>query len=144
MKIGQKIVTCRYDSSVTQAKVNANQENTGYFAVSLVGDNNFNHPVPEVKLSSNVADQIYGAVATFDSANQRCGVITTGIVPIKKDGNSAAGDLTRGIVPTTTEGKVALATTAGNGRGTVVNRVDSSEILWVDLDVDNNAVSQEK
>ena len=145
MKIGQQITTCRFDGTVTQEVVNNNQETTGYLAVSLVGDNPQTSPLPYVKLSDAAAGQVYGALATFNEATQRCGVITSGIVPIKKNGNSVAADITKGIVPittTTNRGEVAVASTDGNGRGTVVNRGgDSSVVLWVDLDVDTNAVT---
>ena len=144
MKIGQQITTCAYDSTVTQAVVNDNQETTGYLAVSLVGDNAQTSPVPLVKLSDAAAGQVYGALATINIRTQRCGVITSGIVPFKKSAVTAAGDIAKGIVPittTTNRGEVSVAATDGNGRGTVVNRGgDTSVVLWVDLDVDTNAV----
>ena len=152
MKLGQKLVTCSYnpcratdtieatDTSANATGVNQNQENTGYLAVTLDGDNQATNPTPRVKLASAAGEYIYGVVATINAATGRCGVITDGIVPIKKTGNSVAGDLGFGILGGA-NGRVGIAG-AGLGRGTIVGRVsDTSPILWVDLDVNANAVS---
>lgn len=148
MKLGQEIVSCTYDSgSATDlaTAVRANQEDTGYLAVTLDGDNIDTTPVPHVKLVSAAGEYIYGALATINTASERCGVLTTGIVPLKKDGAnpgaraSATADIGVGIKGGgTTNGKV-VAAAAGQGRGTTIGR--TGEILWVDLDVDANTVS---
>ena len=146
MKVGQEITTCQYDSAtINQTVVNTNQENTGYLAVSVVPggttDNATGLPVPLVTLSAD-GNIVYGALATINTATGRCGVITSGIVPFRKSGASVAGDLTKGVVGTSNAGQVVGDATAGNGRGTVVGRVsNTSPILWVDLDANNNAIA---
>ena len=83
MKLGQEITTCRYDSSITQTRVNDNQEDTGYLAVSVIPgdatdaqsiadtDNDTGLPVPRVKLADTTADPIYGALATISTGNSK-------------------------------------------------------------------------
>ena len=143
MKLGQQIVNCEYDSSVTQARVNANQENTGFLAVTLV-DTETTSPVPEVRLTAAASEAIYGVLATINTASQRCGVITGGIVPVRKNAASVTGDIGKGLASVAPGsgnadvGKVEASSTAGGGRGTIVGR--TGELLWVDLDVNVNAV----
>ena len=137
MKLGQEIVSCKYVTTpaadaITAAKVNANQENTGYLAVAVVQDNVSTDPTPNVQLVSATNTKVYGVVATFNSATQRCGVIRSGIVPVRKSGASASGDMATGIVGDA-NGQVD-AGTAGTGTGVVVGRTGS--ILWVDLDAE--------
>ena len=144
MKLGQELTTCAYDSSITQARVNDNQEDTGFLAVTVI-DSTRTNPTPTVRLTAAASEPIYGVVATFNAASQRCGVITSGIVPVRKNGASEATDIALGIAsvaagsPPNDIGKVDVSATAGGGRGTVVGRT-TGEILWVDLDVDANAV----
>ena len=150
MKLGQEITTCRHNSSITQARVNDNQEDTGYLAVSVIPgddtdaqsiadtDNDTGLPVPRVKLADTAAEQIYGVLATINTATGRCGVITKGIVPVRKSAATVGGDIAKGILAGST-GQVTVPGTAGLGTGTIVARTGS--ILWVDLDVASNAVS---
>ena len=148
MKLGQQIVTCEVsdsvaDATITQAIVNANQENTGYLAVTLV-DNETTSPVPSVRLTNAASEAIYGVVATFNGASQRCGVITGGVVPVRKMGAGATVDIGKGMLTVAAGGsnenigKVEGQATAGAGRGTIVGY--TGEVLWVDLDVNVNAV----
>lgn len=169
MKLGQEMVTCAYISAsgspraVTQALVNANQENTGYLAVTIAEadthlaadtDNVTTVPVPKVQLLDKIDTtvspaveedkylRVYGALATFNAATGRCGVITKGIVPFRKGEASAATDIGKGIMAPTDHaqaaGRVGVPSAAGDGTGTVVGR--SGEILWVDLDAEQAKV----
>ena len=154
MKVGQNIVTCTYDSTVTQSDVNANQEDTGYLAVSVVlydatdpasiarTDVTSSSPTPHVGLADNSGatknGQVYGALATINPASGVCGVITTGVVPFRKTGASVAADVGFGIAAGGTNGQVAVVG-AGLGRGQVVAR--GGNRLFVDLDANVNAVA---
>lgn len=142
MKVGQEIVSCKYVTSpdadaITQAKVNANQETTGYLAVTCVADNETTDPTPNVQLTSATNTRVYGVVATFNPATQRCGVIRTGVVPIRKNAASAAGDMGTGVLGAA-NGQVD-AGTSGDGTGVVVGR--SGNILWVDLDAEQAKIA---
>ena len=147
MKLVKTLTNCLHNLSITQSVVNTNNENTGYLAVSVVPggttDNDTGLPVPRVKLADTAAGQVYGVAATFNAATQRCGVITKGIVPVKKNAPSVAADIGRGILAdSTTAGQVAVAGSARIGSGTVVGRVsDTSPILFVDLGAPNNPVA---
>ena len=150
MKLGQEIVSCTYDSAITQTLVNSNQETTGYLAVAIANPGtNLNTPVPHVILADNTDDggspkqytanpRVYGALATINTGTQRCGVITKGIVPFNKGAISATTDIGFGILAASTDGTVNV-TTAGLGRGQVVAR--GGNRLFVDLDTDVNAVA---
>lgn len=140
MKVGLDIVNCSYDTTVTQTVVRDNQENTGFLAVAITdGDNDTTAPVPRVRLADAPAEYIYGALATFNDGTDRCGVITTGIQPFRKNGASASSDIGFGIVADSTNAGQVVVAGAGLGRGTVVAR--SGNILFVDLDANANATS---
>ena len=147
MKLGQQIVNCSYNSSVTAAAVRDNQEDDGFLVVTMIesgdappdNDNEETSPVPKVKLADAVGEYIYGAVATRNEATARCGVITGGIVPLKSTATTTSAMIGFGVVSSGTAGEVAVAA-AGLGRGTVVGRT-AGNILWVDLDVDVNATA---
>ena len=139
MKIGSQIITCSYDSTITDAVARANTETTGYAAVSLVlADNESTAPVPQVKLAATATESVYGALITVNTATQRCGVATGGIIPIRKNAGYALGDIGMGVKPTTTAGQVE-ASSVSDGRGTVV--AGSGNILFVDLDVNASGVT---
>ena len=151
MKLANDIVSCLYDSTdINQTVVNNNQENTGYLAVSVVPvdtsdmasiartDNESAVPVPRVKLADTATEQIYGVLATINEASERCGVITTGIVPVRKSAVTTGTDISRGITAGSA-GQVNVPASAGLGTGTIVARTGS--ILFVDLDVASNAVT---
>ena len=147
MKVGQDIVSCIVGTGITRSAVDDNQEDTGFLAVSLDGDNaDLNTPEPKVKLADGTANEtVYGALATFNSATNRCGVIVSGIVPMKKAGTSPtiteAADIGKGVIPDSTTNGIVGTGGAGLGRGTVVGRVaNDNRLIWVDLDVDVNAV----
>ena len=170
MKLVEKMITCSYDSaraaSLTTGTtaVSANQEDTGFLAVTLDGDNNDkNDPTPKVKLVAS-GDEVYGAVATINPNNQTVGVITKGIVPFRADvsynspgvtrqtelvasdvgigvAGSADGRVTRGGVALTGgPPPTASSYTDGTGRGTSIGRLSSGShhILWVDLSINVN------
>ena len=141
------MISCAYDTTITSAILSAINENDGYVAVaSVVGDtgpplidNETGYPVPLVKLAVDPAnDQIYGALASYNSATNRVGVIRTGIVPFKRDGGTSAfGDIGLGV-DAAAAGNVAPAAVK-EGRGTTVAR--SGGVVFVDLDVDPNPLS---
>ena len=175
MKLVEKIVTCSYnasrasdriqatDSSANATGVNQNQENTGFLAVTLDGDNEATNPTPRVKLAA-AGEAIYSALATINTATQRCGVITKGVVPFKADVSRTSADIPQpsllasdiGVgVAGSANGKVRRAGyssqagvnpgdprtatyAAGTGRGLTVGR--DTGILWVDLSFNNNAI----
>lgn len=172
MKVVKTIVNCSYDSTVTAALVNANQEDTGFLAVYInpavdndVGatSNAADPAVPRVSLATN-GTEVYGALATLNTATERCGVITKGIVPLKATGERDAatgapetrginGDsIGYGVTGSTTAGYVRRAdaqagtapsftyTDTGQGSGVIVGR-NGSTIAWVDLSTNANATS---
>ena len=144
MRVGQEIVSCVYDATLTSAILSDIDESKGYVAVtSVVGadgppiiDNDTGLPVPRVKLSSAATDQIYGALVSYNSATGRVGVQRTGIVPFRR-GTSARADIGLGVIGAASGNVTAAA--ANVGRGTVIARNTST--VFVDLDVDPNALS---
>lgn len=148
MKVGQEIVSCAYvttgDGAVTQAKFDTSTEATGYLAVTVKADNDTTSPTPLVELASTADKRVYGALATFNPATGRCGVIRTGIVPLKKQAAGAAADMGTGVIghgvpgPPNTFGAVD-AGTSGDGSGTVVGYTGS--VLWVDLDAEQAKIA---
>ena len=172
MKIVEQMVTCSYaathdDAFTTDATaVRLNQENTGFLAVTLDGDNPVTSPTPKVRLVSSETDAVYGAVATINPQSRTVGVITKGIVPFKADpdldanavrlGSLAAVDIDKGVAGSANgkvqRGGVAIATgpprtanytTAdGKGRGLTISRNSSgsNHVLWVDLSTNVNDI----
>lgn len=171
MKLGQEIISCAYvstgDRAITEALVNANQENTGYLAVTIAEadahiaadtDNVTNTPTPKVQLldradpaqvtAGTIDDvylRVYGALATINTATGRCGVITKGIVPFISHTGTAASDIGKGIMApdasdhTIPPGHAVAAAAAGDGTGTVIGR-RGSDLWWVDLDAEQAKV----
>ena len=149
MKLVDNVVSCAYTGMTAaeiQTNVNNNQEGTGFLAVTIAEgdatdqtsiantDNVTAFPVPRVRLASANTDVIYGALATVNTNTQRCGVITSGIVPFRKSAASVGGDIARGISGAA-NGQVTVLG-ANLGTGTVVAR-DGNRV-FVDLDVANN------
>lgn len=172
MKVVKQIVNCSYDSTVTSALVNANQEDTGFLAVYInpavdndvgAATNAADPAVPRVSLATT-GTQVYGALATLNTATERCGVITKGIVPLKATGerDTATGapetrgingaSIGYGVTGSATNGYVRRAdtqagaagsytyTNTGAGNGLIVGR-NGSTIAWVDLSTNANATS---
>ena len=137
MKVGLEMVNCAYVSAgavgITAAKVNANQENTGYLAVTCVADNVTNVPVPNVQLTDGTNTRVYGVVVNINESTQRCSVVRSGVVPVRKSAASASADIGTGIVGAA-NGQVT-AGAAGTGTGIVVGR-SSGSVLFVDLDAE--------
>ena len=144
MKIGSQIISCTYDnttaaSAITDAVLKANTEANGYAAVTIVPggttDNVTGTPVPKVKLAVASGELIYGALMTLNTATQRCGVATGGIIPFKRSGGaSVPADIGVGIAGDT--GGTVVAAGAGQGRGVTVAR--NGGVVLVDLDVNAN------
>ena len=170
MKLVKKIVTCSYDANIAIAEriaatktddtgVNQNQEDTGFLAVTLDGDNSVTHPTPKVKLAGD-GDAVYGALATINTQSNTCGVITEGIVPMRavysyqangtRNTALVADDLNEGVVgdgsgkirrggqTLTGSPPTAASYTDGTGRGLTVGK--TGEILWVDLSTNANVL----
>ena len=145
MKVGLPIINCKYTAanaaSFTDATggVAANQEDTGYLAVSLDGDNTTTGFVPQVKLADTDTESVYGVAATINPRSRTVGVIVGGIVPVRYQTAPVTGDIGQGIRPDGgTAGRAKSGSAAGNGRGTVVGR--TGNIAFVDLDVNTNGV----
>ena len=145
MQFLDKIITCKYDDSFTDTIVDAIQntsDKTGYLGVQAVqdsiADNATGAPEPLVGVPSGDAI-LYGAVVTVNTATQRCGVLTSGIVPFNKGSNTANTDLDNQPVGVkcTANGNVAPSAATLQGTGLLIGRGgDSSSVLWVDLDKD--------
>lgn len=149
MKIGSQIITCAYDATIYDASVSpvvnpirTFTEEGGYAAVALTAADSTGAPVPSVKLAAT-GEKIYGALISVNTATQRCGVATGGVIPFRKNAVTDSTDLSavnRGVIPSSTAGQVIIGAADGAGRGTVVARGgDSSTALFVDLDVDVKA-----
>ena len=147
MKVGQHIVNCAYTgmtAAEVQSNVNDNQENTGYLAVTIkVGaDNDTAVPVPQVQLATTTSgeERVYGALATFNAASNRVGVITRGVVPFRSIPTAdVAASIGKGVVGGhASNGQVAAGTAGGDGTGVIVGR--GTDILWVDLDAEQAKV----
>ena len=169
MRVGQEITSCAYVSSgprsITAAKVNANQEDTGYLAVTVAEydtfqttdtDNETNVPVPKVQLLDRLDPantggltptandnylRVYGAVVSINEATGRCGVITTGIVPFRSYDGGGSGSIGTGVTAPRTgdhASPVGYTTSgsSGDGRGTVIGYHTDSGIARLWVDLD--------
>ena len=142
MKIINKVVSCLYDDTIYDGSsdpivnsLRGNDENSGYLAVTLsTTDNNTGRPEPRVTLADAQGEQIYGALVTLSPGSQRCGIVTSGIVPFRRNSGSAAGDIGNGIWgDSTVAGQVVPSNAPTKGRGIIVAR-DTNRV-FVDLDM---------
>ena len=136
---------CAYtftDANITAIQ-NSNSTN-GYLAVSLV-NNETDEPTPKVTIPQR-GSAVYGVVTAVNTATERCTVVTKGIVPTRGHIPGTAALLGFGVI-TYDDGQTRFVNRGTSpplavvGRGTIVGYQSGSNIHWIDLSINANALT---